>query len=30
VGYNFGIFSDDLTDLTFDDRGLFVNLTAQF
>jgi opacity protein-like surface antigen len=22
VGYNFGKFSDDLTDLTFDDRGL--------
>ena len=30
VGYNFGTFSDDLTDLTFDDRGAFVNLVAQF
>ena len=30
VGYNFGNFSDDLTDLTFDDEGIFVNLVAQF
>ncbi len=30
VGYNFGRFSDDLTDLTFDDRGIFVNLVAKF
>ncbi len=30
VGYNFGKFSDDLTDLTFDDRGLFINLIAKF
>ena len=30
VGYNFGSFSDDLTDLTLDDKGLFVNLVAKF
>ncbi|CTQ48081.1 hypothetical protein [Jannaschia donghaensis] len=30
LGYNFGTFSDDLTDLTRDDQGLFVNLLAQF
>lgn len=30
VGYNFGTFSDDLTDLTRDDQGLFINLTASF
>ncbi|WP_044007038.1 hypothetical protein [Jannaschia sp. CCS1] len=30
VGYNFGSFSDDLTDLTRDDQGLFLNLTASF
>lgn len=30
VGYNLGTFSDDLTDLTFDDKGLFVNLIAKF
>ncbi|MEP3296602.1 hypothetical protein [Tateyamaria sp.] len=30
VGYNFGKFSDDLTDLTFDDRGMFINLIAKF
>lgn len=30
VGYNFGTFSDDLTDLTRDDQGLFLNLLAQF
>ena len=30
VGYNFGQFSDDLTDLTYDDRGAFVNLIAKF
>lgn len=30
VGYNFGDFSDDLTDLTFDDEGVFINLVAQF
>jgi hypothetical protein len=30
IGYNFGIFSDDLRDLTLDDRGLFLNLQAKF
>jgi hypothetical protein len=30
VGYNFGQFSDDLTDLTMDDKGIFVNLVAKF
>lgn len=30
VGYNFGSFSDDLTDLTYDDKGAFVNLVAKF
>lgn len=30
VGYNFGAFSDDLTDLTLDDRGVFINLIAKF
>lgn len=30
VGYNFGSFSDDLTDLVFDDRGAFINLIAKF
>jgi hypothetical protein len=30
VGYNFGRFSDDLTDLTLDDKGAFVNLIAKF
>ena len=30
VGYNFGSFSDDLTDLTLDDQGAFVNIIAQF
>lgn len=30
VGYNFGQFSDDLTDLTYDDKGAFVNLIAKF
>ncbi|MEM7215822.1 MAG: TonB-dependent receptor [Pseudomonadota bacterium] len=29
VGYNFGRFSDDLTDLTFDDEGVFVNLIGK-
>ena len=28
VGYNFTDFSDDLTDLNFDDRGAFVNVTG--
>ena len=30
VGYNFGSFSDDLTDLTTDDQGIFLNVIAQF
>ena len=30
VGYNFTDFSDDLTDLSFDDNGVFVNLIAKF
>lgn len=30
VGYNFGQFSDDLTDLTYDDKGFFLNLVAKF
>ncbi len=30
VGYNSGRFSDDLTDLTFDDEGVFLNLIAKF
>lgn len=30
VGYNFGSFSDDLTDLTYDDEGIFLNLIAKF
>ena len=30
VGYNFGRFSDDLTDLTYDDKGAMINLIAKF
>lgn len=30
VGYNFGRFSDDLTDLVEDDEGAFINLVASF
>lgn len=30
VGYNFGSFSDDLTDLTRDDKGAFLNLIITF
>ncbi len=30
VGYNFGNFSDDLTDLTYDDEGVFINVIAKF
>ncbi|MCH2078008.1 MAG: hypothetical protein MK180_14215 [Rhodobacteraceae bacterium] len=30
VGYNFGSFSDDLTDLTFEDDGIFLNVVAAF
>ncbi len=29
VGYNFGQFSDDLTDLTLDDSGVFVNVVGK-
>jgi hypothetical protein len=28
LGYNFTDFSDDLTDLSFDHRGVFLNLTG--
>jgi flagellar motor protein MotB len=28
IGYNFTDFSDDLTDLSFDHRGVFLNLTG--
>jgi hypothetical protein len=30
VGYNFGSFSDDLRDLTYDDRGVFINAIGKF
>jgi hypothetical protein len=30
VGYNFGRFSDDLRDLTFNDRGVFLNVVGKF
>ena len=30
VGYNFTDFSDDLTDLSFNDDGLFLNIIAKF
>lgn len=30
VGYNTGDFSDDLTDMTYDDEGVFVNLIVKF
>ncbi len=30
VGYNFGKFSDDVSDLTFDDSGVFVNVVGKF
>ncbi len=30
VGYNFGRFSDSLTDLTLDDQGVFFNIIGQF
>lgn len=30
IGYNLTSFSDDLTDLTYDDRGAFINLVAKF
>lgn len=30
LGYNFTNFSDDLTDLTYDDKGVFLNVVAKF
>ena len=30
AGYNFGSFSDDLRDLTLDDRGVFLNVIGKF
>lgn len=30
VGYNFSNFSSDLSDLTFDDEGAFINLVLQY
>ncbi|MEL6665971.1 MAG: TonB-dependent receptor [Pseudomonadota bacterium] len=30
LGYNFTDFSDDLTDLSFNDNGLFLNVVAKF
>ena len=30
IGYNFTDFSDDLTDLSYDDSGLFLNIVAKF
>lgn len=30
VGYNFSTFSDDLTDLSQDDEGAFINIIAKF
>ncbi|MDJ0612745.1 MAG: TonB-dependent receptor [Rhizobiaceae bacterium] len=30
VGYNFSDFSDDITDLTYDDEGIFVNVIGKF
>jgi hypothetical protein len=30
VGYNFGRFSDDLTDLVQDDQGVFLNVVGKF
>ena len=30
TGYNFTDFSDDLTDLDYDHRGVFLNLTGAF
>lgn len=30
LGYNFGQFSDDLRDLTYDDHGVFFNMAAKF
>lgn len=30
VGYNFGKFSDDVTDLTYNDGGVFLNMVGKF
>lgn len=30
AGYNFGAFSDDLRDLTLNDRGVFLNVIGKF
>lgn len=30
LGYNFGRFSDDMRDLTFNDQGVLVNVVAKF
>ncbi|RCS23078.1 TonB-dependent receptor [Phyllobacterium salinisoli] len=30
AGYNFGVFSDDLRDLTLDDKGVFINVIGKF
>ena len=30
LGYNFGRFSDDLIDLTYDDYGIFINAVGKF
>ncbi|MEZ5801489.1 MAG: hypothetical protein R3D29_14785 [Nitratireductor sp.] len=30
IGYNFGRFSDNLSDLVMDDRGVFVNVIGKF
>lgn len=30
LGYNTDSFSDDLTDQTYDDEGLFINFIAKF
>jgi hypothetical protein len=30
LGYNFGRFSDDLRDLTYDDHGIFINAVGNF
>lgn len=29
IGYNFGEFSDDVSDLTFDDKGVFINFIGK-
>ena len=30
IGYNFGVFSDDLRDLVHDDHGVFLNVIGKF